>query len=754
MRILLTVALLTLVAPNAIAQIASCEDYAGVPCPISVLPTATDYISLVAVGDDLCAIASYYHYLQGWHVDAGGVPQLGGIYEPTDGRYYGQLAVHGDRVYGAAYDFGVIIHEMVDATPVPVDSILVTRTSHLVAVVDDLLITNHGNDKLLIFDLTGPAPVLTDSLYLPDLALGSAYGAGGLAVVQTTSPPCAHVLDPATGRILGAVDIPWNTRTVSWDGRLALLNDIDREESYLLDVSDPVNPVVRPLPLFGDMWLVGGTLVEGDLWLSGCDFVYGGVLARFDMTDPVNPGYLGKQQGGGGVAEAVNANGFVHALTLPLAGAFAMCTPWPPSLESTRIGTPDPLPTRIGYLYDSDLDAADHAALTGDLLCRLNGYRLQIVDFGDLVAPVLRSDVVLSEHLFSESIHTSGSRVVVAGSGSGVASVGGRIFVYDISAPDTPSLSSTTICMRFTQSTLDGDRLYTWGVDDDLYVWRLEDNNSVTLLVEHTNLIWDEYTELLAYDRFLFSIDDTRHFHGWDFIDPYAPVELSGLPTGEVNGFYRLQRWDGGIYWYGRSGPDQYAHELMTIEPEEPWTVRLVWHGVSDVPTWLFGGGFIDAGDRMYLGGPGILALDLQTDPPTVLGMIPAFEGWFRLVNGYPVVEHNNSVEVWAPACGTITGAPVGPPPARCTLDAWPNPFNPRLTVAFALPESGLADVAVYDLRGRRLRALTQGFREAGRHVLQWDGRDEAGRTMAAGVYVVRLEQAERTATRLVTMVK
>ena len=754
MRILIALALISLVPPTGIAQVSDCEDYSGVPRPISVVPCEHEYRSLVAVGNDLCAISDN-HDLQGWLVEPGGLPQLGGVFETADGRSYCQLAVYGDRFYAAVGEFGVMIHEMIDATPVPVDSILVTRTSRLVAVVDDLLITNRGDDRLLFFDLTGPTPVLTDSLDLPDLALGGAHGAGGLALVQTTSPPCAHVLDPVSGLILGAVDIPWNTRSVSWDGRLALLNDIDREESYLLDASDPVNPVIRSLPLFGDMALVGGTLVEGDLWASGCDFVYGGVLARFDLTDPGNPGYLGKQQGGGGIVEAVNTNGFVHALTLPLVGAFAMCTPWPPSLESTKVGKPDPLPTRIGYLYDSDLDTANYTALVGDLLCRLNGHRMQIVDFSDLVAPVLRANVVLPEHLFSESIHTSGSRVVVTGSGSGVASEGGRIFVYDISAPNTPLLSSTKVCMRFNQSTtLDGDRLYTWGVDDDLYVWRLEDDNSVTLLVEHTNLIWNEYTDLLAYDRFLFSIDDTHHFHGWDFIDPYAPVELSGLPTGEVVSFYRLQRWDGGIYWYGRSGPDQYAHELMTIEPEEPWTVRLVWHGVSDVPTWLFGGGFIDAGDRMYLGGPGILALDLQTDPPTVLGMIPAFEGWFRLVNGYPVVEHNNSVEVWAPACGTITGAPVGPLPARYALDAWPNPFNPRLTVAFALPVAGSVDVAVYDLRGRRLRALTQGFREAGRHVLQWDSRDEAGRAMAAGVYVVRLKQAGRTATRRVTLLK
>jgi len=561
--------------------------------------------------------------------------------------------------------------------------------------------------------------MLTDSLDLPDLAVGGAHGAGGLALVQTTSPPRAHLLDPATVQILGAVDIPWNTRTVSWDGRLALLHDADAEDTRLLDASDSASPVVRPLPVCGDDWLVGGTLVDGDLWLSGCDFAHGGILARFDLADPADPEFLGKQPWGGAVAEAVVADGCVHALTRPI----VMCTPGPPSLESTQIGTSDPLPERIGYLYDSDLDPADHDAVTGDLLCRTNGHGLQVVDFSDPTAPVLRGDVSLPEDVTSERIHTSGSRVVIAGSGSGIASVGGRLFVYDISNPDAPEYRSTEICMRFRASALDGDRLYTFGVDDDLYIWRLEDNGTVTLLVEH-------------------------------FGDPHAPFELNDLPASEVYDFTWLRRWDRGIYWFGRTGIDLYAHEFMTIEPGAPWMVRLIWRTEADSMTDYWNGGLMDGGDRMYLGGPGRLVVDLETDPPTLLGMIPSFGGWHRLINGYPVVEGYHDLEVWAPACGTITGAPAAPPPARCSLDAWPNPFNPRLTVEFVVSEAAFAAVAVYDLRGRRLRTLTRGFHAAGRQRLQWDGCDEAGRTVAAGVYVVRLEQAGRTATRRVTIVR
>lgn len=68
----------------------------------------------------------------------------------------------------------------------------------------------------------------------------------------------------------------------------------------------------------------------------------------------------------------------------------------------------------------------------------------------------------------------------------------------------------------------------------------------------------------------------------------------------------------------------------------------------------------------------------------------------------------------------------------------WPNPFNPVTTVAFSLPRDGDVTVEVLDLQGRRLRALATGHRSAGEHRVTWDGRDDAGRAVASGVYLVR----------------
>jgi aminopeptidase N len=79
------------------------------------------------------------------------------------------------------------------------------------------------------------------------------------------------------------------------------------------------------------------------------------------------------------------------------------------------------------------------------------------------------------------------------------------------------------------------------------------------------------------------------------------------------------------------------------------------------------------------------------------------------------------------------------------------NPARGAVRLAAALPTRAAARVEVYDASGRLVRTLTSGEFTAGRHPLTWDRRDASGRSVAAGVYVVRLTAvAERDAVRLV----
>jgi hypothetical protein len=87
--------------------------------------------------------------------------------------------------------------------------------------------------------------------------------------------------------------------------------------------------------------------------------------------------------------------------------------------------------------------------------------------------------------------------------------------------------------------------------------------------------------------------------------------------------------------------------------------------------------------------------------------------------------------------------ASVGPSPAPGSVATFPNPFSPALrpvTVRFAMAVAGPVRVSIWDVRGRRVRTLLDGVVGAGSRSLTWDGRDDAGRAVASGIYFCTIE--------------
>ena len=83
-----------------------------------------------------------------------------------------------------------------------------------------------------------------------------------------------------------------------------------------------------------------------------------------------------------------------------------------------------------------------------------------------------------------------------------------------------------------------------------------------------------------------------------------------------------------------------------------------------------------------------------------------------------------------------------------------PNPFNSETVVSWFLLEPGFSRVEVFALTGQRVAVLHQGPLQAGFHRIHWDGRDDAGRLLASGVYLYRLVSADRVLTRKLTLLR
>ncbi len=83
-----------------------------------------------------------------------------------------------------------------------------------------------------------------------------------------------------------------------------------------------------------------------------------------------------------------------------------------------------------------------------------------------------------------------------------------------------------------------------------------------------------------------------------------------------------------------------------------------------------------------------------------------------------------------------------------------PNPFNPSTIIRYELGVAGPVELNVYDMAGRLVDNVYSGQETQGRHEHQWQGRDEAGRPVATGVYVYRLRAGSVSETKRMTLAK
>ncbi len=75
-----------------------------------------------------------------------------------------------------------------------------------------------------------------------------------------------------------------------------------------------------------------------------------------------------------------------------------------------------------------------------------------------------------------------------------------------------------------------------------------------------------------------------------------------------------------------------------------------------------------------------------------------------------------------------------------------PNPFGARTEISYEVLGNDPIHLAVYDANGREVRVLTRSAQTPGHHTLVWDGRDEGGRAMPAGIYFCRIQTEGRSA--------
>ncbi|MDO9578309.1 MAG: FlgD immunoglobulin-like domain containing protein [Candidatus Cloacimonadales bacterium] len=92
--------------------------------------------------------------------------------------------------------------------------------------------------------------------------------------------------------------------------------------------------------------------------------------------------------------------------------------------------------------------------------------------------------------------------------------------------------------------------------------------------------------------------------------------------------------------------------------------------------------------------------------------------------------------------------------PLTTQLSNYPNPFNPSTTIKLELAESGKIELAIYNIKGQKVKTLLDCTTVRGTYECVWNGKDEQGKSVSSGQYVVKLELEGKETAKKIMMLK
>jgi hypothetical protein len=363
------------------------------------------------------------------------------------------------------------------------------------------------------------------------------------------------------------------------------------------------------------------------------------------------------------------------------------------------------LAAQIGGIPGFDVKTWDHYLYTCD--GNTAGSDSRIVDIADPWNPVVLPDGFLSAHTLQ-----------VSAAGILFAEYPG-LRIYDLVDPTAPALLYQT-GGEGHDSTPHGTRLYDFHGRDGTVIWDVTDPsdpdtlgviNDPAITFHHSGDATGDESTLLVCDEL--ATHPSPDITIWDIRDPAAPAKIGQIADADAT-----------------------VHNVYVVGD-------------------LAYAAYYSAGFKVYdLSDPSqpLLAARYDTSKRTGEGFVGAIGAFVVSAGRVYVCDVENGLFIF-----TVTrDFPAAPAPAAgfALSPNAPNPFRTSTRIPFELVRAGRVTLAVYDVAGRRVRVLFAGSRGAGADQVEWDGRDDAGRAVASGVYFCRLDAGSHSETRRMVLVR
>lgn len=150
-----------------------------------------------------------------------------------------------------------------------------------------------------------------------------------------------------------------------------------------------------------------------------------------------------------------------------------------------------------------------------------------------------------------------------------------------------------------------------------------------------------------------------------------------------------------------------------------------------------------------------------HTNPDQIGGAYhTCIERWTTFLRdsaGFPCTRDSLEMSVYDRSVLYSTGVDGGTSAVASDVDilhSYPNPFTAATTVPVTLARGQPVRLAVYDVAGREVRLVSDGFRGRGEHEIEWDGLDGSGEPLPSGVYFIRAEGARCVRSQKIVLLR
>ncbi len=642
-----------------------------------------------------------------------------------------------------------------------------------------------GNGFVSVYDLTSPeAPASIGSVSIAGPPSEIDVTGALMCVVSDGGLEVFDVTNPATPVLLGSETSMLAASGVSVEGSIAYVSDRD-SGLHVVDLTDPSAPAhLGSVAMPSEAYHVDGS---GD-YAFVADRLGGLVVVdASDGTSPVVIGNVPTPDECWGVLVADD----IAYVSAAVAGVqiVDVSTPSAPALLTTvdTQGRPRRFQLDGTDLYVCDrwfgltvLDVSDPAAADVSAAIAGPGWFMDVgvwsgvgyLTYAEYDGALFLYDVAspVSPEVVG-TLDTPGSTrgVAIAGDLAYIGDGNGGLFSVDISDPTTPVFEGSLSLPYARQVALHGNVAYV-GDLDAVHVVDISDPSALVLVtsVATPDFVWG----MAVHETSLLVAADEAGLLIFDISDPHDPTLVRAVAT-------TLYSWDVAV-----NGDYAYVagRYLAVVDISTPSSAFLV---TETTPT--IGEGIAISGDRAYVSGSSRLhVVDISSPAsPTWLGslttqsvedVVVMDEYAFVTTNGSGVQVVNvadpfnlelvanigttgelvgiavagehlavangvNGLRILPGHCGAVVSVPEGV--TATVLDPLrirPNPGRSSFTLTFEQNQRARTVVTVHDAAGRLVRELFDAELTAGTHTMSWDGRNDAERVAAPGVYFVQVE--------------